>query len=425
MTQTMAPGALPRLLELPLRGTERVSLRTHLETYGPLPAQRYTSPTGPNDLADALHASGLTGRGGGAFPAGAKVRAVAANPRRPAVVVANGCESEPDSGKDTLLLSCVPHLVLDGLVACAGAVGAERGYIVVGDEALAASLRPVVAERRDPLHLEVMVSGGGYVASQDTALVNWINGGRPIPTFTPPRPDQRGVKGRPTLVNNVETLAHIALIARYGPRWFREAGVPSAPGSALVTVGGAVARPGVLEIGLGTTIRGVLEAAGGPTEPLQAVLTGGYFGAWLPLPAALNVPMTPGDLRAAGGAMGAGVLIGLPVTACPLAETAGALRYLANARAGQCGPCEFGMPALAEAFTTLAHAPKSGVSARIAQLCRLIEGRGACRHPDGAARLAATSITAFTNHVTDHERRGACLASRSVGVLAVNRQGVR
>lgn len=196
-----------------------------------------------------------------------------------------------------------------------------------------------------------------YTASEQSALVQFLGGGPAKPTYSPPRPQERGVRGRPTLVSNVETLAHLALIARHGDRWFRSAGLPAAPGSMLVTVSGAVARPGIYEIELGTPVGDVVARAGGPTEQPQALLVGGYFGAWLDAEAAWRLPMTHAALKAAGGALGAGMVIALPASSCLIAETARVVRYLAGEGAGQCGPCVFGLPALADALAETARQP--------------------------------------------------------------------
>ena len=241
--------------------------------------------------------SGLTGRGGAGFPTGRKMRSVAAR-RGKAVVVANGAEGEPASCKDRLLLTRVPHLVLDGIALAAYAVGADEAHLVVhGQEAdLMASLEHAIADREtlgvDQAPIQLTGIPARYVSSEQSSIVQYLSGGPARPTFSPPRPHERGVKGRPTLVNNVETLAHLALIARYGDGWFRSVGPPSAPGSTLVTVGGAVARPGVYEIEMGTPVGQVVMMAGGPSERLQALLVGGYFGAWLPAELAWQVPMT-------------------------------------------------------------------------------------------------------------------------------------
>ena len=251
-------------------------------------------------------------------------------------------------------------------------------------------------------------------------LVRYLNGGPGMPMFSRPRTHERGVAGRPRLVNNVETLAHVALIARHGDGWFRSAGQPSAPGTALVTVGGAVWRPGVYEIEPGASVGEVVMLAGGPTKDLQALLIGGYSGAWLPVEVAWPVPMDQASLRAAGAALGAGILIALPASSCGLAETARVIRYLADESAGQCGPCLMGLPALASALAGLAfHGGREGAASAVAALIPLIEGRGACRHPDGAARLAHSAIRAFAADACWHDRGGPCDGVRRAPLLPI------
>jgi ferredoxin len=266
------PGRLPRLLS----GTGvPLSLNEHLAWYGPLP--RHHAPgAGAAELIAEVSAAGLTGRGGAAFPAGTKLAAVAAAAARPgrgrgdsaSVVVANAMEGEPGSGKDALLLARSPHLVLDGIALAALATGAGQAWLCVpaGQPDLAAAARAAIAERDragpDQVPVKVTRVPGGYLASQETALVSWLSGGPQKPSFVPPRPAEAGVQGRPTLVQNAETLAHLALIARYGAAWFRSVGVPPEAGSALVTVSGAVPHPGVLETPLGTPLGTVLAQAG-------------------------------------------------------------------------------------------------------------------------------------------------------------------
>src|SRR5262249_7995754 len=160
---------------------------------------------------------------------------------------------------------------------------------------LAASLAGAVAERDraglDTVPVEVITTAGGYLSGQESALISALNGNAPLPAFVPPRPAERGGYRRPTPVLNRQALAHLARIARFGGDWFRPSGTRGAPGSALVTVTGAVERPGVREIPLGTALGEVLLRSG-LSQPAQAVLTGGYFGTWLPLPAALTVPVS-------------------------------------------------------------------------------------------------------------------------------------
>jgi len=398
---------LPRLLAG--IGEQPADMRWHERQHGPMPMLRRAER-----LIDVVEASGLTGRGGAGFPAGRKMRSVVAGPGSK-VVVANGAEGEPASLKDRLLLSRLPHLVLDGMTLAAEAIGASEAYLCVHgiEEGLLDHLEYAMQERRaaglDLVPIQVTGIPGRYVSSEQSAIVQFLNGGPGKPTFSPPRPHERGVKGNPTLVHNVETLAHLALIARHGDRWFRGTGSPSAPGSMLVTISGAVARPGVYEIEMGTPVGQLVMLAGGPFEPLQALLVGGYFGAWLPVRAAWPVPMTHASLKAAGGALGAGIVIALPASACPIAETARVVRYLAEENAGQCGPCVFGLPALADALGDLAYCgSRNGTVDRVATLLPLIERRGACRHPDGATQLVRSLLRAFPADAHWHERTGSC-----------------
>jgi NADH:ubiquinone oxidoreductase subunit F (NADH-binding) len=401
-TIAIARRGVPRLLA-GLSYYHPTGLADHERIYGPLPAVG-------RRFIDIVDASGLTGRGGAGFPAGRKMRSVAAG-RGGKVVVANGCEGEPASSKDRLLLTRLPHLVLDGIVAAAMAVGAADAYLCVHDHEteLLDSLDDAVAERGDRVRVAVTGIPARYVASEQSSIVQYLNGGPAKPTFAPPRPHERGVRGLPTMVSNVETLAHLALIARYGDRWFRSAGLPAAPGSMLVTVSGAVCRPGIYEIELGTPIGEVVARAGGPAERLQALLVGGYFGAWLPAAVAWPLPMTHAALKAAGGALGAGMVIALPVSSCLLAETARVVRYLADEGAGQCGPCVFGLPALADAMAELAyHGGRRRVLRQLATLLPLVERRGACRHPDGVTQLIRSALRAAAQDVRRHDQAGPC-----------------
>ena len=418
MTVTAPPSLPPRSAALPrllagLGYQEVLSLTEHERRYGLLWLRGPSGRRRPERLIDIVEAAGLTGRGGAGFPTGRKMRSVAGHGET--VVVANGAEGEPASAKDRLLLTRLPHLVLDGITLAADAVGATEAYLCVhrNEHDLIDRLAAAVAERRsaglDPVPVQITGIPGRYVSSEQSSIVQYLNGGPAKPTFSPPRPHESGVQGRPTLVNNVETLAHVALIARHGDHWFRGAGLPSAPGSMLVTVDGAVQWPGVYEIELGTGAGEVVMLAGGPAEDLQALLIGGYFGAWLPVEVAWPVRMTQASLRAVGGALGAGVVIALPGSSCGLAETARVVRYLAEQGAGQCGPCLMGLPALAGAVADLAfHGGRGRAIEAIAALLPLIEGRGACRHPDGVTQLARSAMRTFIADARWHDQCGPC-----------------
>ncbi|HUZ23652.1 MAG TPA: NADH-ubiquinone oxidoreductase-F iron-sulfur binding region domain-containing protein [Streptosporangiaceae bacterium] len=387
-------------------------LREHYERYGPLPG---AGRRGRRGLVDVVAAAGLTGRGGAGFPTGTKMRAVASG-RGPAVVVANGMESEPASEKDQALLARAPHLVLDGAVLAAQAVGADTVHLCLErtrdwqvDEVLRA-IEERDQARLDPIRLLVHELPRHYVSSEETALIRWLNGGEAKPMATPPRPFERGVQRRPTLVDNVETLANVALIARFGPDWFRAAGHPDCPGTMLVTVTGAVADPGVYEIETGSRVGDVLAMSG--DRDSGSVLIGGYFGTWHATADLERLPMTTAGLRPAGASPGAGVIYALPAGSCGITEAARILGYLARQGAEQCGPCMFGLPAIAEDFAQLAKGrPEGDPLQRLARRMPVITGRGACRHPDGAVRMAASALTAFAGDAREHAAGRPCLGA--------------
>jgi NADH:ubiquinone oxidoreductase subunit F (NADH-binding) len=387
------------------RATGRPARYTeHRARYGPLPR------LGP-ELIGEVERAGLLGRGGAGFPTGRKLRAVAAG-RNP-VVLANGCEGDPGTDKDHALLELAPHLVLDGLQLAARAVGARTLLLCLHpDRDLTGHLVAALAERPpDEPRVELRQVPPRYVASEESALVNFVTAGDARPTAKPPRVFERGVDGRPTLVGNVETLAQLALIARYGADWFRGCGTPAEPGTVLCTVEGAVRAPAVYEIALGTAVGAVLLAAGGPVEPVQAVLCGGWGGGgWLPLPFAAGLPFTHAGLRAHGAALGVGSLLALPAAGCGLAETARLLRYLAGESAGQCGPCLFGLPAIAADVEQLVTGVPGGAATldRLRRRLGVLPGRGACAHPDGAARLAASALRAVAPDVARHAAGAPC-----------------
>jgi NADH:ubiquinone oxidoreductase subunit F (NADH-binding) len=410
--RTAGPAGLPRLLA-GYRPDGTVGLEEHLHQYGRPP---YGSAR-RGALVTSVEASGLRGRGGAAFPTGRKMRTVAQARGRAAVVV-NGSEGEPLSAKDRLVLTCLPHLALDGAVLAAEAVGADEVVVAVdrnARRALTAMSRAIETRRRarlDPIPVRAVALPPRYVAGEETALVHFLNGGEAKPTFTPPRPFERGVGGRPTLIQNVETIANVGLIARYGPDWFRELGTPDEPGSTLLTIGGAVNHGSVCEVSLGTTLAAAVRATGGTTREVSAFLLGGYYGTWLSAERAWDVPLTSAALQARGASLGTGVVYAFPAGCCGLVAAARITDYLAGETAGQCGPCVYGLRAVADAMTSIAegHHVKAMVG-RLHQLFNEVRGRGACHYPDGVLRFAASALETFDDEVSRHAARRRCLAS--------------
>jgi NADH:ubiquinone oxidoreductase subunit F (NADH-binding) len=394
----------------------------HLAAFGPRPIR------GSIAMIDALHRSGLRGRGGADFPTAVKWKAVAEHARDhgDAVVIANGAECEPASSKDALLMTYRPHLVLDGLEHAAEALGAKRAiiYTTRSHPDVEATLRSAIRERRrhgsGDRFIDVQVGPSRYVAGEETAVISRVSGHLAKPKVVPPRPFQRGVDGLPTLVQNVETLAHAAMVARFGAEWFRSAGTERSPGTVLLTVGGAVRNPGVLEVAFDTKVGAIVERAGGTDGEPMAVLLGGYFGRWVVADRIWNQSVDADGLRSVGASLGAGVLIVAPETTCGIAETDRVLAFLAGQTAGQCGPCHVGLPAIAETF----HAVAVG-QARPAALDLLgrwsndVRGRGACSHPDGAMLFLASAMEVFAADLRHHARHGACRFSARPPLLSV------
>jgi len=409
---------LPRLLEgvgeLPM-----ATLEAHESVHGPPPDLGRIRPA---DLIRLVEQSGLRGRGGASFPMARKLHAVASR-RGPKVVVVNGTEGEPASKKDRMLLRELPHLVLDGSAIAARAIGASEAIIAVAesDERSVASLERAMGERwdaglRDEPQFELVVIRDGFVSGQETALVSALSGEEAKPTFGQ-RPFERGVRRLPTLVQNAETVTHLALIARHGSHWFRELGPPGDPGSRLLTLAGALGAPGVYEIETGMPLADLLELAR-VEDGLAAVLVGGYFGAWVPAAFVADLTLSNEHLGSCGAGLGAGVIVALSDVTCAVAETARVADYLAAASAGQCGPCVHGLAAIADTVQRLAcgTAP-AGALGEVERWASELRGRGACQHPDGAARFVASAVRAFTEEFRDHARRGPCKRCAGTPVL--------
>jgi NADH:ubiquinone oxidoreductase subunit F (NADH-binding) len=366
-------------------------------------------PEGGEWLLDELDRSGLRGRGGAWFPTARKWAAIAGRTDGRAVVVVNASEGEPLSAKDRTLLALRPHLVLDGAALAADTLGATEivVYVSAGSKAAERVARKAIRERRraglpDP-PMTIVRTADSYLAGESSAVVNRIMGGPATPRMTPPHVSEEGVGGRPTLVQNAETLANAALIARFGSEWFRQCGTASSPGSALMTVSGSVCRPGVYEVALGARIGDVLDAAGGTLGRAAGALLGGYFGAWLPAEGLAEVLLDADQLNSKGASLGCGVLAVLPEGACGLGEAARILAYLELESAGQCGPCANGLQAISRTMerVALSEATPTDIT-RLRRWSEMVRDRGACRHPDGAAAHLTSALEVFAGHLEDH-----------------------
>jgi NADH:ubiquinone oxidoreductase subunit F (NADH-binding) len=393
-------------------GAAPVALSDHLRLHGALPAPGATA------LTAEIERSGLRGRGGGAFPLARKLAAVKRARGRPTVLI-NGCEGEPLSAKDGLLLGRLPHLVIDGALCLASAVGAREILVAVDElevrtgETIHRALEQRPELRDGRIKGQLVWTPTGYVAGQETAIVRWREAGVAKPRFGSPRVTERGIDRRPTVVSNAETAAQVALITRYGASWFRQAGTDADPGTALVTLGGAVAAPGVYELEHGLALNVLLADAGGCTESPRAFLLGGYGGGWIDGADADAVKLSPRELAALGARLGPGIVFVLSDSACPVAEIVRIAGWLADQSSGQCGPCVNGLAAIANGLERVrAGTARRRALAEILRWCELVAGRGACAHPDGAASFVTSAVRVFSDELSDHARHGPCDACR-------------
>lgn len=383
------PGLTPRLM-VP------EALEGRLDLHAEQALGTYSHPDGV-DLLAQLQVAGLQGRGGAGFPAATKWRTVAAASGYK-VVVANGEEGEPASHKDQWLLTHRPHLVLDGLLLAMQTLKASRAIMYLSRERTVESVRAAIAEL--PLAtaqmIEVYVVRPSYVAGEETAVCRYINGGVALPTSRPPRPFESGVDNAPTLVSNVETLAHAAWIARHGGAAFREQGCGRSPGTVLVTLNGACRRPGVYEVPLGITVDEMFNTVGGGyTGALNGYAMGGWFGGLL-APSHAQQTLCYCNLREAGSGLGCGSFTALGTQDDPVAFAARVAAWYSAESARQCGTCIDGTRAIAAALGRL-HSGHGNVKDRdnLVRWGKTLTGRGACAFLDGAATLARSVTSEF------------------------------
>jgi NADH:ubiquinone oxidoreductase subunit F (NADH-binding) len=391
------PGAV--LLDGVVPGRARAWTQ-HRSRYGELPALDVES------LADAADSVGLRGFGGASFPTAVKLRS--ARHRRAPLVVVNGAEGEHASAKDGVLLRQVPHLVLDGALLAARALGTQEVTVRLAADRpdLPAVVAGAAAERGLAGRVTVSVGPAAFSAGEASAVVNALSGRAPVPAplgRPPMTPSALPARRRPALVSNVETFARLALAAR---------GMPTH--SALLTVSGAVALPGVVELSADDTLGHAVAAVGGLVEPASAGVTGGWHGRWLPwTPEVQAARLTPTGLQSIDGRWGAGVLVLVPAAVCPLAVLASVATALAVGSAGQCGPCRSGLPWVAAELVRAARgrAPVGPAVVEVQDALASLRGRGLCAHPTAAADALQSGIAWAQDDLVAHRDAG-CLATR-------------
>jgi NADH:ubiquinone oxidoreductase subunit F (NADH-binding) len=397
-------GAAVNPARLPIGWTAQPRLLRGLTDHGSLGHDHHLQVHGTQrqlslpDLLAELEAVALRGRGGAGFPLATKIAALRSGARP--VVVINGAEGEPGSAKDLALLGRSPHLVLDGAAGVSAAIGARQVIVAASNPALVPLLETAIASRPDRTLFQLRLVADKFIAGEARTLLRTLDGGPALPPGRRTLPTDRGLGGAPTLLSNAETFAQVALLLRLGVAGFSAVGPVDEPGTTLLTVSGAVAHPGVIEVPVGVRLGEVLDSVGG--QSAQAVVIGGLHGSWL-------VPDPSVQLSRRGlapGGVGAGVVMVLGHDTCGLGELARAARWLADQSAKQCGPCSFGLPAVADNLAELAagSGDPTVLQRRVAQ----VGGRGACGHPDGAMRFVSSAGPLLTAELTQHRLYGGC-----------------
>ncbi len=400
----------PRLFAGPLHAE---SWEEHLARLGSI----HAALSSRQDLLQVVRQSGLGGRGGSGFPVADKISALHRREGIPTVII-NGAESEPASRKDFMLATFRPHLVVDGAVAAAFLAGADRVVIYLHRRSIemyralleAVKSRAAAGSRMPPITFAL--GPDRYVAGESSAVVSFV-GGREARPARHPVAGTGTIGDSPTIVHNLETVAHLALVVRNGADWFRGCGTDQSPGSVLVTLGGDVPAAGlVVELTAPTTIGALLEAFAPGTVEARSLLLGGYAGTWMAGVEAADLGIAQDLFAAAGVSLGCGFMGVLSSEHCGIAETAAILEYFARESAQQCGPCVFGLTGLAKAMTGLsqARAPESVVQL-VRKHATLLYGRGSCRHPDGAVLLALSALDVFASDATHHAGGSPCHGS--------------
>jgi predicted ribosomally synthesized peptide with SipW-like signal peptide len=366
----------------------------HLDEFGDLPF------CDGRELLHNLDQLELTGRGGGHFPVARKWRTVR-DADGGAVVIANGAEGEPGSRKDAALLRLRPHLVLDGLIQAARTVDAKEAVVWLhhGDHRTHAAVASAIDQRRHAglrdVRLRVEVGPDHYLTGESSSIVRYLSGGPALPQQRAVPAAVSGVNGAPTLVQNVETLAHVALVARFGMEYEPRT---------LVTIADGDTRT-VVEVEASSTLGELLSSR---PEP-GAVLVGGIGGTWAAWSQVAELALTPASYAAAGISLGAGVLHLFDADRCGPKEAAAIAQQLSAASARQCGPCVFGLPAVSATLNDLAagRAKKRHVL-RLTEHLGQISGRGGCHHPDGAVNMVRSALRVFAEDAQAH-MDGRCL----------------
>ena len=362
--------------------------------------------------------SGLRGRGGAGFPVGKKWSVAAETPAQPRHVVCNAGEDEPGSFKDRTLIEYRPHLVLEGTILAARAIQAEEAHFYINEtykDCLSRMTDAIDEASRTgytgSLKLSVHAAPTVYVAGEDSAALEVLEGKPPKPRQKPPYPATAGLHGKPTIVNNVETLANVPMIMRKGAGWFRSYGTPESPGTMIFCLGNEMNSPGAYELALGTPLRHVYESVGGGLKnrnALKAILPGGPSCAFLTRDH-LDVPLDPESLKRAGTSIGCGVMRFYSEDTCMVGETVRIAQFFARECCGQCPACRMETSMLATMLERIQQGKAD--AALFDQFQKILDfnrGKGYCGLINMPGPPIMSALRLFRDEFDEHMRTGSC-----------------
>ena len=422
-------------MEKPLTGTMRsdgkaLSLQEYEKTGGYLALKEALARMSPGEVQEMVKASNLRGRGGAGFPTGPKWSFVPSGEKAPEekFLIANSDEMEPGAFKDRLLMRLNPHQLIEGMILSAYAIGARKAYIFlryayVGPEA---SLTTALAEAYGAGYLGEKICGstfaldvrlhrsaGRYICGEETGLLSALEGGRGIPRTKPPFPQAAGLWGKPTVVNNVETLSNVPHIVKNGPEWYKGLSLCGDGGTKIYTVSGRVKRPGCFELPMGTPMREILEEhAGGMKEgfAMRAVIPGGGSTEFV-LPEHFDTPMTYEAMeKKAGSRLGTGTMIVLDHKTCPVGMVLNLEQFFARESCGWCTPCRDGLAWIARILAAIEEGKGRREDLEVLKehtwLLRM--GHTYCAHAPGAMEPLQSGLTFFKDDFEAHLDGAGC-----------------
>jgi NADH-quinone oxidoreductase subunit F len=417
-------GGEPRLLT-DIGRVDPTSLASYREHSGYAALERAVTKLSPEEVIREIEAAGLRGRGGSGFPTAAKWRAAREADGDRRIVVANLMGADPSALGDRALAEGNPHAVIEGLLIAAYAVGASEAIVAVRRDwtDAIARLRTAVAEATDAhlagylvfgtdtsITLSVWEGSGAYVAGEETALLNALAGDRGMPVIRPPYPATRGLRGAPTVVQNAETLAHVAWIGAHSPEAFASVGTEASRGTKLVTLMGRIGQPGLVEVPLGTPLLSLLELGGGGTGSTKALFVGGPGGGAIEA-GGLDLPHDYDPLEAEGAIVGSGSVVVADAATCMVASARFFADFSAREACGKAVPCRIGTLRLVEALDRILSAsPRPNDVVLLRELSRKIGDTALCKLERLAPGPILTTLDRFADEYRAHAERGICVA---------------